>query len=261
MADNIVIIKKITYEEDCTHGGAWKIAFADLMTAVMAFFLLLWVLGGTSDEDKKIIAEYFRDPTIFEGQKEQIVPEKNLGRTNSVIDEGGQQDLPLSRIGDISENKIVKPVDSEKTLEELHRHLESTFLGSTNVLVTKNDNGVQVEIRDEKGQAIFDLGSDQVKPEGFKTLGKIAEQFKGFPFRINVTGHTDSLKFNVNDYDNYDLSIDRSQSARRVLIEQGIPANAFGSISGKADTDLIQEEGINPYSPRQRRIVIEFVKN
>lgn len=257
MADNkeTLIIKKITYDADCAHKGAWKIAFADLMTAVMAFFLLLWVLNSTNDEEKKEIAQYFRDPTVFDGSKEQIKPEKNLGITNSVIDEGGRQDVPKSREGEEGIDKEKSDIEIDKLFDSMSRQFEN----NNAVTLKKEDGAIVFQINDEVGKALFDLGSDELKPSARVELIKLGKTINHKTVDVVITGYTDALPFKGrDDYDNYDLSTDRAKSARRAMIEGGMDANSFSAITGKAATDLIVEKGVTPYSPKQRRIVVEI---
>lgn len=251
-----VIIKKITYDEDCAHGGAWKIAFADLMTAVMAFFMLLWVLSGINEEDKKIIAEFFKDPTVFEGRKDQFVPEKNQGLTNSVIDNGGMQDNPKSREGDKPLNE-----ESQTNIDSLMLQISENLVSKNGIKVEKTEDGIDVTMYDEAGKSFFNVGSAVISDDAILVLDKLSQvMINAKDISISIVGHTDALKYKKEDYDNFDLSIDRAQAIRRSLIELGISVEQFDLITGKADRELIKEDGVSPYSAKQRRVVLSIRK-
>lgn len=257
-----IIIKRLTKCPHCAHGGAWKVAFADFMTATMAFFLLLWVLSGVNDEEMKAMAEYFRDPTVIEASPDVLVKSKEAGQSSdSMIDMGGFKDTPKASVDDGTKGggdqqketvemlslkkQIEQKIDSTPSLKDLKNQLK----------IDLTPNGLQVQILDDRKKPMFESGVDLPKQYAAKLIeevGKILSQTKN---RISIAGHTDSSGYHSNaDYTNWELSADRANAARRLLIKGGVNADKIAQVVGLSDTVPFDKE--NPYNPRNRRISI-----
>ncbi len=258
-ANQNIIIKRIKKCPHAAHGGAWKIAFADFMTATMAFFLMLWVLGSTNDEERKEIASYFRDPTVIEASPDILVPNKDKsGNTNSLIDMGGLQDAPMSRDGDKPEDKAKEQEELQKVKEQLEQAIETNkdlnkFKEQLQIDITPN--GLSVQLIDDRKRPMFDSGVDVPKDYAAAILREMSVILKTTPNKISILGHTDSLQYKGdNDYTNWELSADRANAARREFVKGGVKAERFAQVVGLADTIPYDRE--NPYNPRNRRISI-----
>jgi chemotaxis protein MotB len=257
-----IIIKRIAKCPHCAHGGAWKVAFADFMTAAMAFFLMLWVLGGVNDEEMKAMAEYFRNPTVIEASPEVLIESKNSGRTtDSMIDMGGFQDAPKGKEGDEDGSGAAKEKEKAEMIQ-LKKQLEQKIESSPELKKLKDQlkidvtpNGLQIQVLDDRKRPMFETGVDLPKEYAaqlLKEVGKILSQTNN---RISIAGHTDSSGYHSNsDYTNWELSADRANAARRYLIKGGVDPKKIAQVVGLADTVPFDKE--NPYNPRNRRISI-----
>lgn len=253
-----IIIKRLTKCPHCAHGGAWKVAFADFMTAAMAFFLMLWVLGGTNDEEMRAMAEYFRDPTVIEASPSVLVPSKEAGRSSdSIIDMGGFKDSPKADEGgeaDLAKEKaememlkmqIEQKISENAMLNELKNQLK----------IEVTPNGLQVQVLDDRKRPMFGSGVDLPKDYAARLLREVGTVLANTQNRISIAGHTDSSGYLSNaEYTNWELSADRANAARRLLLDGGVSSNKIAQVVGLSDTVPFDKE--NPYNPRNRRISI-----
>jgi chemotaxis protein MotB len=256
-----IIIKRIKKAPHGAHGGAWKIAFADFMTATMAFFLLLWVLSGVNDEEMKMIAEYFRDPTIIESPPMKLIESTSEGQSSdSILDMGGFQDAPKSAEGESDAAEAAKERAQMEAMKQiLEQKIEQT--PSLNELkeqlkIDITPNGLQVQILDDRKRPMFSSGVDLPREYASKLLLEVGSVLAAATDnRISVTGHTDSSGYHSNaDYTNWELSADRANAARRLLLQGGVEQANIAQVVGLADTVPFDKE--NPYNPRNRRISI-----
>lgn len=261
MADEqSIIIKRISKCPHCAHGGAWKVAFADFMTAAMAFFLMLWVLGGVNDEEMKAMAEYFRDPTVIESPPANLVESKNAGQTtDSMIDMGGFKDTPKGTEG--NEDGSGKQQEKEQ-MEQMMLMLKQQIESNPTLAELKNQlkiditpNGLQIQVLDDRKRPMFGTGVDLPRDYAAALLIEVGKVLKTTNNRISIAGHTDSSGYQSNaEYTNWELSADRANAARRLLLNGGVTPNKIAQVVGLSDTVPFDKE--NPYNPRNRRISI-----
>lgn len=249
--DQPIIIKKVVEGGHGHHGGAWKVAYADFVTAMMALFIVLWILGQ-DDSVKDNITHYFNDPIGFAGGKG---PSPIDGKGNKIIAPKIMTDLEQKEI----ERQRLEQM-GEKLISNLKENDFKELVDNIDVEVT--DEGLRIEIMESNNDAFFEVGTAALKGSAKKILTTIGQQMKTLQNKIVVEGHTDSRPFpnGPNGYSNYELSADRANSARRALIESGLAANQIDEIRGYADNRL--RDSNNPYSIVNRRIsiIVKFSK-
>ena len=265
-----IIIKRVRKGGHAKHGGAWKIAYADFVTAMMAFFLLMWLLGSTTEGDKKGIADFFNAPL-----KVSFVGGSGSGDSSSVI-RGGGADLSRAS-GQVKQGDIPAPkktinlaaLQAEQKraevarLEELKKKVEELLASNPKYAALKSQirldmtrDGLRIQIVDEQNRPMFDSGSALVKPYMRELLRDIGQVLTDVPNRITLEGHTDSQPFVGGDrgYSNWELSSDRANSSRRELVVGGLPEDRMLLVQGLASSTLFDPK--EPLSPANRRISI-----
>jgi chemotaxis protein MotB len=301
------------------HGGAWKVAYADFVTAMMAFFMVMWLVNSAEVQTKQQIASYFRKPGLFEHgsgtplmigeagilqdafvaskknpKKNQTNGEvtislkqlKDLGKGKGKGKDGktgiqigsaeeakdksegkkstGEDDLTLSK--ESSQNDLEKELTiaehqkiqriADGLIEELKK-LPSIkeILGLVNIKLEAD--GLAIDIMDTENSSMFRSGSAVVQPSAYQAFGKIAGLLQALPNKVEIVGHTDSSAFGTmsRGFSNWELSADRANAARRLLVAQGLDESRILSVSGRADRDL-KYPG-DPQAPENRRIAIK----
>lgn len=264
-----IIIKKVKKGGHGAHGGVWKIAYADFVTAMMAFFLLMWLLGSTSKEDLAGIAEYFKNPIAF-----SLSGGSSTGDRTSIIKGGGDD---LTKIdGNVRKGEIVvDPEDVKKRLrereakrmQEAKQKLEEMIKQDAVLKEFKNQlkiditpEGLRIQIVDQDKRPMFDTGSARMAPYAEAIMRKVAPIVNELPNKLTVLGHTDSRPFGNGrgDYTNWELSADRANAARRVLNASGIAENKVMRVSGLADSVPFNPD--DPADPVNRRISIILLR-
>jgi len=243
--DQPIIIKKVISGGHGHHGGAWKVAYADFVTAMMALFIVLWILGQ-DDSIKANISHYFNDPIGFAE-----------GKGPSVIDGKGNRIIAPKILNDIDQKNLER-----KKLLEMGQSLLSNLKNQefnniiNQIAVEVTDEGLRIEIMESGKDAFFEVGTASLKKNAFNMLSIIGKQMAELKNKIVVEGHTDSRPFSNgrNGYSNYELSADRANSARRALIDSGLEPNQIDEIRGYADNRLRDSE--KPYDVVNRRISI-----
>ena len=265
-----IIIKRVRKGGHGKHGGAWKIAYADFVTAMMAFFLLMWLLGSTTEGDKKGIADYFSAPL-----KLSWVGGSGAGDASSVVHGGGTD---LSRTtGQVKEGDVRAPkrtlnlqaLQAEQRraeiarLEQLKTKVEQLIASDPKLAAMKNQirldmtrDGLRIQIVDEQNRPMFDSGSALVKPYMRELLRDLGNLLADVPNRITLEGHTDAQPFAGGDrgYSNWELSSDRANASRRELVAGGLPEDRMLLVQGLASSSLI--DPADPQSAANRRISI-----
>ena len=266
-----IIIKRVKKAGHVAHGGAWKIAYADFVTAMMAFFLLMWLLGSTSEGDKKGLSDYFSSPL-----KVAMQGGTGAGSSASVISGGGNdltQTAGQSRRGDGNDSKAKKMAgdqakaarakqDAQK-LAELSAKI-SALISSTpklaefskQIQLKMTPDGLQIQIVDDQKRPMFDSGSASVKPYMRDILQEIGVALVDIDNKISMDGHTDQTPYGsgARGYSNWELSADRANASRRELVNAGMPDDKIARVMGLASSVLLDQD--NPRSPTNRRISI-----
>ncbi|HWK82650.1 MAG TPA: flagellar motor protein MotB [Caldimonas sp.] len=265
-----IIIKRVRKGGHGKHGGAWKIAYADFVTAMMAFFLLMWLLGSTTEGDKKGIADFFNAPL-----KVSLVGGTGSGDSSSVV-RGGGADLTRStgqvKDGDVQARRRLlnlKALQAEQKraelarLEALKQKVEQALAASPKLEAMKSQirldmtrDGLRIQITDEQNRPMFDSGSAVVKPYMRELLHEIGHVLSDVPNHITLEGHTDAQPFSGGErgYSNWELSSDRANASRREIVAGGLPDDRMLLVQGMASSKLFVPE--DPASPLNRRISI-----
>jgi chemotaxis protein MotB len=241
-----IIIKKVKkVTGGGAHGGSWKVAYADFVTAMMAFFLLLWLLSMVSQEKRIRIATYFKSFSIFT-QSGTSFMEKSSEVFNLPGDSGKR--VPQEMQG----QTVMKP---EQFKEAIKQAIEAK-LGDIKdqIIVDVFEGGVRIQLVDKEGKPMFDLGSPRPTPIAMRIMTVIGDQIKAMPNSVSVEGHTDSLTYKSSSYGNWELSTERALSARKLLEGYGLNASRLTRVAGYADTVPFVKE--DPEDPRNRRISV-----
>ena len=288
----IIVIKKIMPGHGGAHGGAWKIALADMMTAMMAFFLLMWILGATNDSQRKSVADYFKPTSHSEITMGKLAGSNGILGGKSIIDPDGfpytaKQSAPLERLTPRSEggptendpspnsenardNEQVTQAEKKKIIEEadkasfdkLEKEVRQQLSQNPKlekvqeqVQFVREKEGLRVEIIDKADFAMFALGTTQLQPKAQALIEEISRSLATMPNKLSVRGHTDSVAFaNSENRNNWSLSAERAETTRALLEKKGVSSKRFAQIEGVADTAPFNPS--DPKDPRNRRISI-----
>ncbi|MFA7275397.1 MAG: flagellar motor protein MotB [Pseudobdellovibrionaceae bacterium] len=270
-----IIIKKIIKGGGGHHGGAWKVAYADFVTAMMAFFLLMWLLNATTEEQRRGISEYF-DPTPMEvssttsgaGGVMGGLTVSPVGARATDTQPIVHNDVPPDQTQqaqfspeELSKQQLQEELQKredkefEEIKEQIQEALENSDLKdlSKNLLVDMTPEGLRIQIVDSDGQSMFPTGSAVPFEKTTKLIGTVAEIIKKLPNQISVRGHTDSVPYGKNaNYTNWELSSDRANATRRALLDSKIELKRIANVVGKAETEPLLKD--KPTDPQNRRI-------
>lgn len=267
-AQQPIIIKKKKGHGHGHHGGSWKVALADFMTAMMAFFLLMWLLGSTTPEEKKAISGYFVDPgsqyVIGEGGASPNLI--NLDQPAPPPDSTNIEDASVKDLTEEQLKKEMERVENEQ-LEELKKQLETEINALDSVFQQIKDQilidftalGLRIQIVDKDQRPMFDVGSANLKPYSVDVLNALAPILNKVQNKISITGHTDSTPYGVGaTYTNWELSADRANAARRALLQGTYPEEKVATVQGMGSAAPFLVD--RPNEPINRRIAIIVLK-
>jgi chemotaxis protein MotB len=261
-----IIVKKITVVEGGHHGGAWKVAYADFVTAMMAFFLLMWLLGATTEKQRKGIADYFT-PTLV-NVKHNSAGSYGLLGGSSLTDADNYQ----HRAGQTGTKTLTIPRDATggpkdggtkaKRTASLQDRLQRKLAASANlrklakqVHVSQTPEGIRVDLMDDAKFSMFRLGTTLLTPEAAELMRAIGTVLAPEGSSVTVRGHTDSLQWKPGDAaNNWSLSAGRAETTRQALMRSGVNEKRFRRIEGVADQDPLIVN--NPADPRNRRMSV-----
>ncbi|AHI28417.1 flagellar motor protein MotB [Marinobacter similis] len=255
-----IIIKRKKVVAAGHHGGSWKVAFADFATAMMAFFLVLWLTATASPEQIKAVEGYFRDPVGFtDGGSPNPV---DLGGSASVVNEASPDEATSQiQIKDETVDELSETLE-QRRMEELFQELKDRIEQNQTLqefkdqlLIDITDEGLRIQIVDRSGRPMFDSGRAELKYYSQDILFELAKTLGSVDNKLSLTGHTDATPFKGRPgYTNWELSADRANTARRALVAGGVGEEQIGRVVGLSDSVLFEKS--DPTAPVNRRISI-----
>ena len=288
------LYKKIIIEEGHAgaHGGAWKSALADMMTAMMAFFLLMWLLGATDEDKRKSVADYFRPASHSQIVFGELAGSNGLFGGKSIIDTEGfpftaKQTALLERLtpqaqggpsmddggasqGEAGESgegakKFERQLQDKQNFEDIQQSVQKKLESmpqfekiKDQVSFTRDKDGLRIDVLDKADFSMFYLGTAELTPQAAALLREIGQSISSAPNKISIRGHTDSLGFaQGTGRSNWTLSAERADATRRLIQFAGIASGRFARIEGVADTEPFIRQ--NPADPRNRRVSITLL--
>ena len=273
--DQPIIIKKVKKAAHGHHGGAWKIAYADFVTAMMAFFLLMWLINMTTKEQKIGLAEYFAPASVSPttsgsggilmgtaldkaGNKTSVPREAN-GTT-------GQQDGPRrTSPGGASDPEVTRPAASAQSQQSASASIRQALQAmpefaeiSRNIVIEQTKEGLNVSLADQDGRSMFPEGSVQPHERTRRVLETLAPTLRRLPNRLSITGHTSAIRpGSARAHDAWGLTAGRALAVREILSGAGFPNDRFTSVVGRSDTEPAFPD--NPYLSPNRRVTITLL--
>jgi chemotaxis protein MotB len=299
MAEQPIIIKRIKKGGHAGHhGGAWKVAYADFVTAMMAFFLLLWLLNAVTEEQLQGVADYFAPTTVStsksgaggmlggkvvgEGSMTSqgntpsfslSLPPPSVGQGGDALTDpkeggtegagAGENNQPLTEQQIIEANAKQEQQQFDKAKQAMQQAVNSIpelrKMGDS-LMVDNTPEGLRIQIVDQDGLAMFPSGSPDMFGHTRALLDLVSRIVKQLPEKIAISGHTDSVQFaGQTSYTNWELSADRALATRRALLSSGVPADRVDRVVGRADTDPLMAN--DPANARNRRISIVLLRD
>jgi chemotaxis protein MotB len=266
-----IIVKKIKKTAAGHHGGAWKIAYADFVTAMMAFFLLMWLLGSTSKAQKEGISEYFKTPL------KQVLMGPSMGASDTIIKGGGGKDFtkksgqvkaiegPKGKQKEIDAEEAKKALEKAEAvkLEDLKKKIEKAVEDNptlnkfkSQLLMDITSEGLRVQIVDDQNRAMFNSSKAELQPYAKQILQELGKTLNGVTNKISLSGHTDATPYpdGEKSYSNWELSSDRANASRRELVAGGMDETKLLRVVGLSSASLFDKE--NPFNASNRRISI-----
>ena len=265
-----IIIKKVMAAPHAAHhGGAWKIAYADFVTAMMAFFLLMWLLGMTDEEKRKGLADYFT-PTLIEYRQSSAGSDGVLGGDSIVAAENyphkaaqtgsGSIVIPRDVTGGLEEQRPT-PEGGQRMAqisEAIQAALDSDPALARQVRLTQTDEGLRIDLMDSADFAMFDSGTDRLEPRARQLVAGVGRAVATQNGGLVIRGHTDSLPYaRGTPMNNWRLSTARAEATRETIMASGVDSRRIVRIEGVADRQPFVRD--NPRDPRNRRIAILLV--
>ncbi|MFA7325594.1 MAG: flagellar motor protein MotB [Candidatus Kapaibacterium sp.] len=280
-----IIIKKINKVAGGHHGGAWKVAYADFVTAMMALFIVLWILSA-SEETQDQIQAYFDDPGAFSfvTGKRAVATESGLkpipgSVLGEMIGDGGGNiedndiDSDSQSLKQLMNESIRDSIEAAENLKSSAEELQDFIEGlinstsglsdfSESVKFTFTEDGLKIELVENNENLFFEVGSSKINPKGEKIIALLAKEIGKLPNSVEIQGHTDSRKYgNSKDYSNWDLSSDRANSTRKYMESKGLWNGQISVVAGYADKELVNKD--NPFANENRRVTIylKYIKS
>jgi len=239
----VIVIKKASkIADEPFHGGSWKIAYADFMTTLMTFFLVMWLLTvAKSQKERQEVSGYYKTYNFF--PLSQHFKKPLMVKSYQIT-----QNIPV----DPEALNIVTPAEIKKKLMEVIEALLADL--KDNITITEVEEGVRIDIADPQGNVMFTLGSPELRKDGRRILGALSGTFRGFDNKIVIEGHTDAIGYPNTEYTNWELSTERASSARKELQTNKVAPTRIAMVAGYGSTRPIIAD--DPFDPRNRRISI-----
>ena len=228
--DKPVIIQKKVIKKHSAHGGSWKVAYADFVTAMMAFFLMLWLLSMLSQESRDNLKEYFKSYKAFKHSGQEVVKAMDSPRRSE---------------------KDEKRIEQKRMIEEFKKKFKGA---DEHLKVIEVPGGVRIQVMDIMDKPMFEIGSAKLKPEAKQIFQFLSERIKKLPGKLIIEGHTDGLKFATKEKTNWELSMERASAARLQLVNNGVDQNRIIKIIAYGFSEPINKEDY--FDPKNRRINI-----
>lgn len=265
-----IIVKKIINEAHAGHhGGAWKVAYADFVTAMMAFFLLMWLLGATTEKQRKALADYFA-PTLVKTKQESAGSNGFFGGDSIVsVDnypnragQTGTKAITIPRDATGGPKESAGRAEQQKAFEALKKTLEQRLKANKelrrfakNIRFTNTRAGLRIELVDEADFTMFISGTNRMTPDAIALMGQVAALVRETDNGLIVRGHTDAAQYGKDKaMNNWRLSADRAEATRAFLVSRGVAGGRFMRIEGVADREPYIPQ--DAYDPRNRRMSI-----
>jgi chemotaxis protein MotB len=265
-----IIIKKVKKAAHVHHGGAWKIAYADFVTAMMAFFLLMWLINMTTQEQKNGLAEYFAPGSttgaggLMAGTALDQSGNKSSASRNPAKSATGQEDgarlTSSGRAGDreVSRPSVALQAAAMARIRQALQQMPEIAELSNNIMIEQTEEGLNVSLVDQDGRSMFAEGSTQPYDHTRRVLEAIAPTLRLLPNQLSVTGHSSAANAGtVRTVDPWGLTAGRAVAVREILSGAGVPTEQFASVSGRADTEPVFPD--NPYLAPNRRVTITLL--
>ncbi len=281
-----IIIKRVKKGGEGHHGGAWKVAYADFVTAMMAFFLLLWLLNAVTEQQLNGVADYFTPiaastresgaggmlggQTVGEGASQSrtgataavVLPPPSIGSGGAEMTDPNQS----SQNNDDASVRAAQEAKDQRQFEQVQQELKETISGvpdlaplASSLLVDNTPEGIRIQVMDQDKVDMFSPGSANLYPKSKDLLMQIAKVIRKMPNKISITGHTDpSTAVDPSGYTNWELSSDRALATRRALLEGGMDDRQINKVVGVSDREPIDKAQIR--SPRNRRVSIILLR-
>jgi chemotaxis protein MotB len=269
------------------HGGAWKVAYADFVTAMMAFFLLMWLINTTSPEQKRGIADYFAPASVSRSSQgsdgllggtafqedgarasgsnrkinEELSEQSERTKSGSASEDGAKESREPSEqaIAQAMANReTAEFASAEASLRQALQDLPDYAELSRNLIIEQTPEGLNIQLVDQEGRAMFTGSSANPLPRTQHLLEVVAKVVERLPNRISISGHTDSVAPSRSGYSNWDLSADRANAARRILQKSGVEGDRIYQVAGKGDREPLYPD--DPDLPANRRISIVLLR-
>ena len=276
-ANQPIIVKKVKKVAGGHHGGAWKVAYADFVTAMMAFFLLMWLINTTSPEQKRGIADYFAPASVSastsgsggilggtalgeSGAMQKgaipIVPTQGPPETSGETDADSQDGARAasSAEAELARRESAEFAEAEMSLRQAMQDMPELAELSRNIIVDQTPEGLRIQLVDQEGRPMFDPGSTRPNDRARLLLQAAARVVLQLPNQLIVSGHTDAAANPDPAMSNWDLSSARANAARRVLMETGVGEDRIAQVSGRAGADPLFPD--DPFAAANRRISI-----
>ena len=270
-AKSTVIVRRVKkVQGGGHHGGAWKVAYADFVTAMMAFFMVMWLVGALTTKQREAVSDYFKNPSPLVGTSPAPAPGMNGpgGASNSMIKLGGTMELPRAPGSEFAQKAAAEQTAEERRaqekqrLEALKQELEEAISKSQalepfkdQLLLDITPEGLRIQIVDKQNRPMFDMGSAKLMPYTRGILRELSHFINQVPNHISISGHTDTSAYSTQiGYSNWELSADRANAARRALLEGGMDEAKVSRVIGLASSVLFDKT--NPQNPINRRISI-----
>jgi chemotaxis protein MotB len=277
-----IIVKKIKRGGHGHHGGAWKVAYADFVTAMMAFFLLMWLINTTSPEQKRGIADFFAPASVSEttsgaggllagqslaeaGARQANETQFKEGRSNGGDLEGAPDpdngtaeasEASLARARAARENAEFER--AEQSIRQAIQDMPDLAELSKHVLMEITPEGLRIQLVDQEGRSMFEAGGAQLNPRAKKLLTAVANVAADLPNRLSIAGHTDGSAPAARGQTNWELSAERANAARRVVQAAGVTQDRIYQVAGKADSEPLFPD--DPTLPGNRRISVTLLR-